>query len=111
MPEGVPYIAFHFEEGDDALHMTLLDRGRLARGLVVEDTFGTLKSFNERGLEESAIMIGKMVLGVLQRSNIEKFAAYPNLIIETRQLSPERKAAILAETEVKVDDQEKDDEA
>lgn len=107
MREGVPYIAFHFEDGDDALHMTLLDRGRLARGLVVEDTFGTLESFNERGLEESATMIGKMVLGVLQRSNTEKFAAYPNLIIETRQSSPERKAAILAEA----DDHEEDDKA
>jgi len=107
MRAGVPYIAFHFEEGDDALHMTLLDRGRLARGLAVEDTFGTLASFSERGLEESATMIGKMVLGVLQRSNTDKFAAYPNLIIETRRLSPERQAAILAEIEA----QEKDDQA
>lgn len=52
-------------------------------------------------------MIGKMVLGVLQRSNTDKFAAYPNLIIETRRLSPERQAAILAEIEA----QEKDDQA
>lgn len=83
MQSKVPFIAFSLQPNDDALHTASLDRGRLSRDLVVEDSLATLGMLNERGLEAAATMIGKYVLGMLYLSNREKFAAYPNLIVKT----------------------------
>jgi hypothetical protein len=83
MQSKVPFVAFSLQPDDDALHTTSLDRGRLSRNLLVEDSLATLGMLNERGLEAAATMIGKYVLGMLYMSNREKFAEYPNLIVKT----------------------------
>lgn len=110
MKADLPFIAFSLHADDDALHTTMLDRYRLERKRpAFEDTLGTLASLNDRGMDEAATLIGKWVLLILQNSYPDKFAPYPDLVIPVRPMSPERKAAILAE--VAADDQETDDKA
>lgn len=110
MRTDVPFIAFSLSADDDALHTTMLDRRALERKKPeFEDTLSTLESLNDRGVDEAAILIGKWVLMMLYYSYPDKFAPYPNLVVPVRPISPERRAAILAEVEA--DDQEKDNKA
>lgn len=109
MRTGVPFIAFSLHADDDALHTTMLDRRALERKRpVFENTFGTLASFNDRGVDEAAILIGKWVLLMLYNSYPDKFAPHPDLVIPVSPLSPERKAAILAEIAADGQDKDKD---
>jgi len=104
MKEGVPFIAFSVQEGDDHLYMTLLDSRAVERKKpAYEDTFLTLAQFNERGLEESATMIGKLVLATLQRSNPAHFTAYPKLVVEVRP-APTREQLAATDAEIERQD-------
>lgn len=110
MRTDVPFIAFSLSPDDEALHTTMLDRRALERNKpAFKDTLSTLESLNDRGADEAASLIGKWVLLMLNNSYPDKFAPYPNLVIPVRPISPERKAAILAEAGA--DGKGKDDKA
>ena len=114
MRTDVPFVAFSLSADDDALHFTMLDRRAVERKKpAFENTLSTLASLNDRGADEAATLIGKWVLMVLNNSYPDKFTRYPNIVIPVRPMSPERKAAILAEVEAdaEADDPEKDDKA
>lgn len=82
MESGVAFIAFSLHDDDDALHVSKLSGSRVARNQIQESTFSNLEIYNERGLEETATIIGKYVLGMLQIEHPEKFKQYPNLLLD-----------------------------
>ena len=82
MKPGVAFIAISLHPEDDNLHVSTLSGHRVARNEVQESTFSDLNSYNERGLEATATIIGKLILGTLQLANPEKFKQYPNLLMD-----------------------------
>jgi len=84
MKSGVACIAFSLHPDDDDLHVSTLSGNRVEKNDIWESTFSNLEMFNDRGLEETATIIGKYVLGIFQIEHPEKFRQYPNLRIEIK---------------------------
>lgn len=84
MKSGLAFIAFSLHPDDDDLHVSTLSGNRVAKNDIRESTFSNLEMYNERSLEETATIIGKYVLGMLQIEHPKKFRQYPNLRIEIK---------------------------
>jgi hypothetical protein len=79
-----PYIAFSLQ--DNTLMTTTVHGvppSHTGKPFVLE--LGTLDALNERGMDESAMLVGKYVIGMLSiwYPDVIK-GAYPNLFIDSR---------------------------